>query len=248
MITDYRKYRLNSKEKIICLIEGMFLNILISVLFFDSFWALIPGMLIVIGYFQEKKRKFAENRLYQCRTELKEFLNIMIAALQTGRSIENAFSEAVKDISVYLKKDTVFLSEMKRIVSGNSRGEALEKQLQDFAYRSHLEELEYFAEVLVIGERSGGNLVWIMKNTIQMIQERMEAEEELHTILTEKQMEFRIMSIMPIAIILYLRVSGGNIMNSLYGNLQGITVMTICLLVYGGCYLYGKRLLEISGG
>ena len=111
MITDYRKYRLNSKEKIICLIEGMFLNILISVLFFDSFWALIPGMLIVIGYFQEKKRKFAENRLYQCRTELKEFLNIMIAALQTGRSIENAFSEAVKDISVYLKKDTVFLLE-----------------------------------------------------------------------------------------------------------------------------------------
>ena len=86
----------------------------------------------------------------------------------------------------------------------------------------------------------------IMKNTIRMIQERMEAEEELYTILAEKQMEFHVMCIVPMAIILYLRIGGGNLMNSLYGNLKGIVVMTICLLVYGGCYLYGKRLLEIN--
>ena len=29
-----------------------------------------------------------------------------------------------------------------------------------------------------------------------------------------------------------------------YGNITGMIVMTGCLAVYGGCYLYGKRLLE----
>ena len=152
----------------------------------------------------------------------------------------------MKDTAAYLNEDTEFISEMKRINTRVGLGEPLERLLLDFSYRSHMEEMEYFAEVFVIGKHSGGNLVNIMKNTIRMIQERMEAEEELYTILAEKQMEFQIMCIMPMAIILYLRIGGGNFMHSLYGNLNGIFVMTICLLVYGGCYLYGKRLLEIN--
>lgn len=247
MIKDYGIYSFTSKERIFCFCEGMLLNGVISILFYNSFLAMIPGMAIVFFYFKEKKRRMIRTRMHCLRINLKEFLNAVISALQTGRSIENAFSEAVKDTAAYLNEDTEFISEMKRINTRVGLGEPLERLLLDFSYRSHMEEMEYFAEVFAIGKHSGGNLVNIMKNTIRMIQERMEAEEELYTILAEKQMEFQIMCIMPMAIILYLRIGGGNFMHSLYGNLNGIFVMTICLLVYGGCYLYGKRLLEING-
>lgn len=247
MIKDYQVYEFTRKEMLVCFLEGMLLNGVVAFLFFNSFFALIPGMLVVFLYFKEKKRRLIRVRMHRFRIELKEFLNAMIAALQTGRSIENGFSEAVKDTAIYLRKDTEFILEMKRISTGMSVGEPLEKLLLDFSYRSHMEELEYFAEVFSIGKRSGGNLVWIMKNTIRMIQERMDAEEELYSVLAEKQMEFYLMSMIPMAMILYLRIGGGNFMNSLYGNLTGIAVMSICVLVYGGCYLYGKRLLEING-
>lgn len=247
MIKDYQVYEFTRKEMLVCFLEGMLLNGVVAFLFFNSFFALIPGMLVVFLYFEEKKRRLIRVRMHRFRIELKEFLNAMIAALQTGRSIENGFSEAVKDTAIYLRKDTEFILEMKRISTGMSVGEPLEKLLLDFSYRSHMEELEYFAEVFSIGKRSGGNLVWIMKNTIRMIQERMDAEEELYSVLAEKQMEFYLMSMIPMAMILYLRIGGGNFMNSLYGNLTGIAVMSICVLVYGGCYLYGKRLLEING-
>lgn len=246
MIKDYRVYTFSGKEKVICFLEGMFFNGVISILFYDSFFALLPGMCLVAFYWKEKKRMLMRRRMRRMRTDLKDFMNALIAALQTGRSMENAFSEALKDTARYLEKDTEFILEMKKICSGVSVGKPLEKMLMDFSKRSHLEELEYFAEVFSIGKRSGGNLIGMMKNTIRMLQERMDAEEEIYTVLAEKQMEFYLMCVIPIVMILYLRISAGNMMNSLYGNLTGMSVMTVCILIYGGCYLYGKRLLEIE--
>lgn len=246
MIKDYRVYRFNRKEKISALFEGMFLNAIVSFLFFDSFVAMIPGILLVILYVKEKKRRLMRKRFRQLRTELKEFLNELIVALQTGRSIENAFAEALKDTERYLEKETLFVLEMKKICAGVSIGESLEKLILQFAYRSHLEELEYFAEVFSVGKRSGGNLIAIMKNTIRMIQEKMDGEEEIYTVIADKQMEFQVMCVIPFVIIIYLRISAGTLMNHLYGNITGIAIMAACVLVYGGCYLYGKRILEIE--
>ena len=247
MIKDYRIYTFSWKERLVCWIEGMVLNGTVSILFFDSFLAMIPGVVLVFFYHQEKKRRLMRRRIHHLRKEFQCFLNEMIAALQTGRSIENAFLEAIKDTEKYLEQETIFVMEMKKIGGGMSVGEPLEKLLLDFSTRSHLEEMEYFAEVFLIGKHSGGNLIGIMKNTIRMLQERMDAEEELYTILTEKQVEFYLMSIIPLVILLYLRIGANQLLQSLYGNITGICMMSLCLLIYGGCYLYGKRILEIDG-
>ena len=247
MIKDYRIYTFSWKERLVCWIEGMVLNGTVSILFFDSFLAMIPGVVLVFFYHQEKKRRLMRRRIHHLRKEFQCFLNEMIAALQTGRSIENAFLEAIKDTENYLEQETIFVMEMKKIGGSMSVGEPLEKLLLDFSTRSHLEEMEYFAEVFLIGKHSGGNLIGIMKNTIRMLQERMDAEEELYTILTEKQVEFYLMSIIPLVILLYLRIGANQLIQSLYGNITGICMMSLCLLIYGGCYLYGKRILEIDG-
>ena len=246
MIKDYRRYEFSQKEKIRYFLEGMLLNGVIGILFYNSFYAMVPGMVLVVFYQKEKKRVLVQKRMEQVRLELKEFLNTLIAALQTGRSMENAFVEAYRDLAGYVEADTVFLQEIKRICKGVEMGEALEKMLAAFAERSHMEELQYFSQVLSIGKRSGGNIISIMKNTIRMLLERMDAEKEITTAIAEKRMEFQIMTVIPMAIILYLRAGAGGLLDTLYGNVTGILVMTICLLIYGGCYLYGKRLLEFE--
>ena len=245
MIKDYRIYEFEKKERIVCFFEGLLLNAVTSILFYNSMIAMIPGMVLVGFYFKEKKHVLARKRMQDMRRELKEFLNALIAALQTGRSLENAFKEATKDLVRYTEKDTSLVKELKQICVKINLGEPMEKLLAEFSKRSRMEELEYFSEVFSIGKRSGGNIVAIMKNTIRMLQERMEAEEEIITTITEKKLEFQVMTVIPLAIILYLRIGAGNLMNSLYGNVTGVCVMTVCLVIYGGCYLYGKRLLEI---
>lgn len=244
MHRDYSVYELSFQETCLCVLEGMLLNGGISILFYNSFFAMIPGMVLVFFYMKEKKRMLARKRSKQMRMELKEYLNGLIAALQTGRSVENAFREALKDTDRYIGKETDFLNEMKKICAGMDVGQPLEAMLTDFAFRSHLEELAYFAQVFSIGKRSGGNLIGIMKNTIHMIQERMDAEEEIAAVIAEKQLEFQLMSVIPLAIIGYLRITAGDLLAYLYGSFTGAFVMTGCLVTYGGCYLYGKRLLE----
>lgn len=246
MIEDYRIYTFDKKETILGFLEGMLLNALLAFLFYNSFYAMLPGMILVFLYRKEKRRILCRKRMRQMRIDLKEFLNTLIAALQTGRSMENAFCEAYRDMNGYIGKDTPFLQEIKRICAGIAVGGSLEKLLMEFSERSHIEELEYFAQVFSIGKRSGGNLVGIMKNTIRMIQERMDAEEEIYTVIAEKQFEFRIMCVIPVGIIGYLRIGAANLIHSLYGSVPGVVVMTVCLGIYGGCYIYGQRLLEIK--
>ena len=38
------------------MLEGMLLNGIISILFYDSFLAMLPGMVLVFFYFREKQR------------------------------------------------------------------------------------------------------------------------------------------------------------------------------------------------
>ena len=244
MLKDYTVYEFSNKEKVLCFLEAMVFNGVLSFLFYDSVMAMLPGMALVVFYVKEKKRMLARKRKKQMRAELKEYLSALIASFQTGRSVENAFREALKDTNRYVGRETDFIKEMKRICAGLDVGQSLESMLMDFSERSHLEELSYFAQVFSIGKRSGGNLIGIMKNTIHMLQERMDAEEEIATAITEKQLEFQLMTVIPLAIIVYLKVTAGSLLDRLYGNLTGVIVMTGCLAVYGGCYIYGKRLLE----
>ena len=246
MTKDYRIYEFGKKEKYRTFFEGMILNFVISYLFYDSLWAMIPGIAVVFLYFREKKRFLMQKRMRRMRVELKIFFQAFITALQTGRSIENAFAQAMKDLTEYLEKDTELLLELKRICVGVSVGESLETLLLDFAERSHLEELEYFAEVFSIAKRSGGNLISIMKNTIRMLQERMNVEEEIYTAISETRVEFYLMCVIPFGIIVYLRMGIVGLLKSLYGNVSGIVVMTLCLGIYGGCYFYGKKILEFE--
>lgn len=246
MIKDYRVYEFCHKEKILCFLEGMVLNGVIAMLFYNSFYAMVPGIVLMVLYAKEKKRMLVQKRMEQMRLELKEFLNALIAALQTGRSMENAFAEAYKDTARYMEQETPFLLEIKRVCAGVQMGEPLEKMLSDFSTRSYMEELQYFSQVFSIGKRSGGNIVAIMRNTIRMLQERMDAEREIAATIAEKRLEFQIMTVIPMAIIVYLRAGAGGLLDVLYGNVTGILVMTVCLTIYGGCYLYGKRILEFQ--
>ena len=247
MINDYQIYEFTRKEKIVAFFQGMALNALISILFYNSMIAMIPGIVVVILFMKEKKRLLMRKRLRRMREDLKEFFHSLIAALQTGRSMENAFLQGSRDLAEYLGKETEIVIEMRKICAGVSVGESLERLILDLSERTQMEELEYFAEVFSVAKSSGGNLILIMKNTIRMLQEKMDVADEIYTIITEKQLEFYLMCVIPLGIIFYMRIGAETMIEQLYGNVMGIVVMTGCLMIYGGCYFYGKRLLEFEG-
>ena len=86
----------------------------------------------------------------------------------------------------------------------------------------------------------------ILNRCISSIEERIQVKKEIDTILASRKMEQRIMSFIPLGIILYMQLTSPEFLGVLYGNPLGICVMTVCLLLYIAAFQWGVRLTQID--
>ncbi len=54
------------------------------------------------------------------------------------------------------------------------------------------------------------------------------------------------MCAVPFAVILYMKLTFGEFLNVLYGNMAGAAVMSICICVYMGAYVCGRKIIRIE--
>lgn len=131
----------------------------------------------------------------------------MSFALNVGYSIENAFGQAVDELTLMYGDDSDIVVKFKLIVIRLGQNENLEDILDDFAEESKVEDIMYFAEIFRYARRSGGDLMAVIKNTAQIIQQKEEVMSEVDTIISGKKMEQRVMSLIPAVIVIYLKVT-----------------------------------------
>ncbi len=246
MNKDYRNYQFSGREKIRCMAEGIVLLALLAYLFFDSVFFMVPGCGLLYLYSIEKKRWLIRRRMSRMRKQFKDFLEGFSGSLQTGRSVENAFSAAVGELRQLYGTKAELIDEFQAIAAAVALNGRLEVLLQELSVRCPMEELEYFSQVFSVAKHSGGNLISVMRYTSGTLKDRMDIQNEIHTIIFQKELEFYIMSVIPLAMIVYFRVSMPGFFESLYGNFTGIITMTVCLGIYGGCFFYGRRMLEVE--
>ena len=122
----------------------------------------------------------------------------------------------------------------------------MEQILEEFSLRVQTEDVRNFVTVFVAAKKSGGNMIAIIQDTVRQIGDKMDVKREIDTILAAKRYEFRVMSAIPYAIIGYMSLSFPEFMDSLYGNVLGRGVMTVCLGIYLAAYYLGVRLIRIE--
>ena len=121
-----------------------------------------------------------------------------------------------------------------------------EQVFSEFASRTGDEDVQVFVTVFNMAKRSGGDTLDIIRQAVKQVGEKIDVEREIETILSAKKMELKIMSIIPFAMILYLKISFPEFLSVLYGNVAGVIIMSICLIIYLGSYELGKRIVEIE--
>ena len=121
-----------------------------------------------------------------------------------------------------------------------------EDVLRGFAERTGQEDIENFVNVFAAAKRSGGDSIAIIRDAVKIISGKIDTEKEIQTMLASKKMEFDIMCAVPFAIILYMKLTFGGFLNVLYGNMAGAAVMSICICVYMGAYVYGRKIIRIE--
>ena len=243
---DYSKYKMSFKEKALVIIVSIFATFVIAYLFYDSMLGIIFAPLfiaILSKLYRNSKIKDQKDRLTR---EFIDFLKNVSSALIAGYSIENAWVEAQKELGLlHGTKSLMYkeVSEMNRAVTINVPIEAV---LEKFALRTEVDDIISFVEIFSFAKRSGGDFVGIIDSTTNRICQKYETYREIEVSLASKKMEQKIMNGIPIFILAYLRLTSADYMQVLYGNIMGITFMTVCLVMYGGAIFLSEKIINIS--
>ncbi len=243
---DYSVYRFSTREYALYLMIYLFLDGLVSLLFYRSFAAfaiLLPGAWL---YLKVRRAECRKKRLLVMQSEFLSGMQFVSTALQAGYAVENAFREAEAELGRIYAPSSFIRTEMRYLNSQVRLNVPLEGLLLDLGERTQAEDIMNFAEVFSVARRSGGDLISIVRNTVSQIRQKSETRGEIETMLAGKRMEQRLMSLIPLFILGYVGVTSPGFFDSMYHTITGTVIMTALLLVYAAAYYWGEQIMSIQ--
>lgn len=243
---SYWQQDIRRKDYIVGVLKGLLLIITISYLFYGSILSTILLSPYLIWYLKSWEKECIKKKKQALGLQFKEAIQALSTALNVGYSLENAMKETMKDLQLIYKKDELILREFRYMLHQLEMNLPVERVLNEFAYRTEVEDVQTFVTVFGMAKRSGGDMIGIIGNAVRQISEKIEVKREIETILSAKRLEFKVMSVVPLAMIAYMKVGFPDFMNVLYGNATGYVIMTVCLGIYAISYVAGKRIIEIE--
>lgn len=204
---------------------------------------LIPFLLFYIKYDMKNRNR---ERLKKLNYEFKSALQSISSGLSSGYSIENAVESAGAELKFLFGSTSELYREFKYLNMQIRLNQRVETLFQDLAVRSGLEDIESFADVLLVAKRTGGDLVLKIDSAAGKIQDRIEIRQEIQVVMAGKRMEQRIMNMIPPGLLWYLNITSPGFLQILYSTVLGRAVMTGCLIVYILAWLWGERIVRIE--
>ena len=119
----------------------------------------------------------------------------------------------------------------------------IEDLLLNFAARSGLDDVDSFANVFEVCNRKGGNLKQIVGETRSVINDKIEIEMEIQTMVAASRNELNIMMVMPFIIMFTMRGLGDNMTDN---SLTNLVVKFTALAIFAGAYVLGLKLVDIK--
>lgn len=241
-----RMMKRQSQKIIKYVLQGAGICMAVGIVFYNSIIVSVLLLPLTAVYVRLKKREDIKKEEERLAQEFKDAITAVSFSLNVGYSIENAFREAGKEMSVLYGGKSGIVKELGIICNRMAQNENIEDILEDFAKRSKVEDIMYFAQVFGYAKRSGGDLIAIIRNTASIISDKSEVAKEIRTIVSGKKMENMVMNIVPFGMIIYLRLTSPEFVEPLYGNFFGAAVMSICLIVYAAAFMLGRRITDIK--
>lgn len=239
------KIKLSLKDKIKEIITiGIF--ILVLYLFFHSLYVLIVLPVIIYFYHGYYKIQLLKQRKEKINLQFKDAIKALAAALRVGKSAENALRESLREMLVLYGPEAPISKELIVMTNQVSLGIPLEKVFEEFSDRNQIEDIDTFVSVFKIAKRTGGDLVEIINNTAESIADKIDTKNEISVVISSKKLEQKIMSVIPLGILLYIQLTSSDMLSPLYGNVKGFLIMFLCLLVYGAAYCLSLKIMNIE--
>lgn len=242
---DFNFYRCSVKEYLQCMLTAAIFSGILAWLFYCSYWGMMIFPVVYIIYLRTYKKGQIKKKKEQLLYEFKDAMQALSAALLAGYSMENAWRDVEREIGQLYGEGSLMYTEVRQMNAAIAVNEPMERVFLEFAKRSGCEEIESFAEIFAFAKRSGGDFVKIIRVAVQKLTGKIEVEQEIATVLAGKKLEGRIMNVMPLFILAYMKFSAGDFLDVLYGNALGGVIMSAVLAGYAVALYISGRILDI---
>jgi len=260
---NYRVYTMKPYEKILYFIVAIIVGGIVGLVFYADLFMIdgeptllthISNLVVFFGVGFLAASKFLPMREEQLRDKRKSVLNVqfreLLAALATafsaGENLLGAFQSAQKEMIMQFGENSYIAIETKEILEGMNSNISIDRLLRNFASRSGLEDVENFSNIIGVCYQKGGNMKSVVRNTYDLIGDKITISEEIKTKLTSNKLQQNFMSVIPIVLIGYLRLSSSSFAAS-FASFSGVIVMTVAVGIFVGSYIYGRKIVDIKG-
>ena len=244
---DYSKYIMPKSEWIATVLVFAAIIFAIGYMCYHSIILSALLSLIALRVPAIRAKQKAAKRMNELALQFKDMLYALSSSLSAGRSVESGLGECIRDLKIiYPDEDAYIIREISWIVRGIEMNETIEDMFTQFAKRAHNEDIENFVDIFRICKRTGGDLVQVIKTTSQTIGEKIEIKQEIDTFISGKKFEFKVLMLMPVALILLLSVTSADYMAPVFGTMIGHIAMTVAIALFFLAYLLGSKIMDIE--
>jgi len=244
--TDYNLYKLASAQKVTYIVLAAAALFATGFIFFRNFyisalWCFLSPVYPILAV-----KRIIKKRKASLTLQFRDALYSISSSLSAGNSVERAFEAALSDLLIlYPDKNTDIIKEFELISRKIKVNETIESALKDFAVRASIDDITCFADVFFICKSTGGNLVEVIRNTCNILNQKMDVRNEIEILVTEQKISQRILSVMPFGLLILIMTSSPDYIEPLYTP-KGNAIMSFVLLLLIASYFIGAKITDIN--
>ncbi len=240
---DYTVYIMTNTQKLMAVIAGFLIGFAAAYAYFDS-----SGLGVIVGLIAGYKaisiyqKKLFTDRKKELRLQFRDLLESLSNSYTVGMTSVRAFNAAKSDMIAEHGKEAYITKEVELICKAHdNQGLEISELLNDFAQRSGIDDVRSFAGVFEVSTNLAGDIGKVVRETRDMINDKVEIELEIQTMVTGQKNQLNILAVMPVVMGLLTRSFG-----DVSGNTIVLAIKIGALLLFIFAYWLGTRIVDIK--
>ena len=244
---DYKQSSSVAVDHIMAFIIGFVTGFLVLFIFYRLIsLSIIGGALLGIANILISIHNLIKKRKLKLRIQFFDLLEAMSVAMRAGNTMLRSLQSAREDLTLIYPHNSDIITEIDIIIGKFNNAVPLSESFSDLAERSGLEDIKSFATIYATIEGKSGRADEIIRETQQIIADKMEIEMEIDTLMTAAKSEVNIMLLMPLVILGIIGYAGAGFMDAIYTTFAGRIVSTVGLIVFILSFVMAKRFSNVK--
>ena len=246
-VPDYTQSPCGVLDHILAFLIGFTAGFAVLFIFYKIIiLSVLGGVITGIVYIFTAEQAAIRKRIRQLRVQFFDMLEAMNVAMRAGNPVLKALQSAREDLSLIYPERSDIIVELEIIISKFNNAVPLSQAFSDFADRSGLEDVASFASIYATIEGKSSRADEIIRETQQIIADKMEIEMEIETLMTAAKSEVNIMLFMPLVILGVIGYAGAGFMDAIYTEPLGRVVATGGLIVFIISFIMARKFSNVE--